>query len=163
MESSQIIKKYIELKKIHQELFYKYKRLEKENSKLKNKIKKLEVSPSRGSNKTILNENKRLLAKISQLNRISISTPIIKASTPKNIEKSSVEKRLDSTKKKRAIVPKAVFEVDKLIDHRGRKGKREFLVRWKHFDSEDDTWEKEENLSCPKILAKYLKKHRLAH
>lgn len=53
------------------------------------------------------------------------------------------------------------FEVDKLIKHRGRKGNREFLVRWKGFGTTDDTWEKEQNLCLPKILNHYLKKNRL--
>lgn len=55
-----------------------------------------------------------------------------------------------------------VYEVEKLVNHRGRKGNREFKVRWKGFDSKGDTWEKQSGLACPDILEKYLKKHKLS-
>lgn len=45
------------------------------------------------------------------------------------------------------------YVVKDLLDHRKRNSQREFLVRWK------DTWEKESNLNCPKILKGYLKRH----
>lgn len=32
------------------------------------------------------------------------------------------------------------FEVEKIIDH---KEMMHFLVRWKHFSSKDDTWERD--------------------
>lgn len=51
-----------------------------------------------------------------------------------------------------------VFEVDKLIDHKKRIDGFYFLVRWKNFNSNDDTWEHERNLMCPKILNDYKKK-----
>lgn len=53
------------------------------------------------------------------------------------------------------------FEVEKLLKHRGRKGRREFLVRWKNFSRSDDSWEKMENLRCPAVLQKYLKENKL--
>lgn len=168
MEQLELIRKYVDLKKNHQDLFYKYKKLQAECAKLKNKIEKLEKSTSCEVNNNILKENKRLVSKISQLHRISISTPIIKVSTPKNTEKSLIKKNLDTAKKRKSSAPKGKcaseeFEVEKLLNHRGSKGKREFLVRWKGFNSEEDSWQKEQNLSCPKILKQYLEQHRLAH
>lgn len=47
-----------------------------------------------------------------------------------------------------------VYEVEKIIEHRNC---REYLVRWKNFDSDDNSWEKESNLHCPAILKKYKK------
>lgn len=57
------------------------------------------------------------------------------------------------------------YEVEKLLNHR-KKGKTlEFLVRWKNFGAEGDTWEPESNLCCPsnicKELAMYKKKNRI--
>lgn len=154
MDRSNLIKEYVDLKGKHQQLFYKYNKLkdrfgslEKENVKLKSQIHSINSSEE---NKTILRENKRLQARVSDLKRISVSTPIIILSTPK------------SKKIKRKSERQEVFEVDQLISHQGRKGNREFLVRWKGFTDEHDTWEKEANLSCPNILKIYLKKHRLA-
>lgn len=50
------------------------------------------------------------------------------------------------------------YEVDKLIADE-RVGKtRYYLVRWKGYGREDDTWEKEQNLSCPTILEEYNKR-----
>lgn len=51
-----------------------------------------------------------------------------------------------------------VYEVEKIIDDEMRGKKRYFLVRWVGYGPKDDTWEKEENLSCPNILKKYLRK-----
>lgn len=39
-----------------------------------------------------------------------------------------------------------VYEVDIVLDYRVRKTKREFKIRWKGYDSADDTWEPEDNL-----------------
>lgn len=49
------------------------------------------------------------------------------------------------------------FEVEKLLNHKKQKGKRLFLVRWKGFGPDADTWEPEANLNCEKILQNYLK------
>jgi len=38
------------------------------------------------------------------------------------------------------------WEVEKILQHRIRNRKREFLVRWKGFTQGDDTWEPEANL-----------------
>jgi len=41
---------------------------------------------------------------------------------------------------------KDYYEVEKILDHRGTKSK-EFLVRWKGYDSEDDSWIKEKDVT----------------
>lgn len=47
------------------------------------------------------------------------------------------------------------YEVEAILDHRDLKNGRQYLIRWKGFGSSEDSWEKEENLACPKILNKY--------
>ena len=38
------------------------------------------------------------------------------------------------------------WEVEKILQHRQRYGKNEYLTRWKGFNQGEDTWESEENL-----------------
>lgn len=120
---------------------------------LRNRIKELEKNDGFEEhqsvdklNTSIMKENRNLQAKVNQLIKVAQSnvTPK-KIRTPKHSERHSKE-----------------FEVDCLLKHRGRKGNREYLIRWKHFTSEYDTWEKENNLKCPKILKQYKKTYDLA-
>lgn len=40
--------------------------------------------------------------------------------------------------------------MERIVDkRRNKKGKTEYLVRWKGYDSEDDTWEPEQHLVHP--------------
>lgn len=48
------------------------------------------------------------------------------------------------------------FEVEKILDHRIKRKKREFLIHWANYDNSHDTWIMEKNLSCPDILKEYL-------
>ena len=41
---------------------------------------------------------------------------------------------------------KGYYEVEKILDHRRTKYK-EFLVRWKGYDSEDNSWIKEKDVT----------------
>lgn len=51
------------------------------------------------------------------------------------------------------------FEVERVIEvHFKKNGKKEFLIRWKGFTATDDTWEPEENLNCPDLIAKFMQK-----
>jgi hypothetical protein len=52
----------------------------------------------------------------------------------------------------------------RVVEENDKKSKniREFLVRWKGYSAEHDTWEPEDNLrNCQSVLTKYKKEHRL--
>jgi hypothetical protein len=52
------------------------------------------------------------------------------------------------------------WEVEKILQHRVRNRKNEFLVRWKGFTQGDDTWEPESHLSNSKEkIAEYFRLH----
>lgn len=51
------------------------------------------------------------------------------------------------------------YEVNKILQVKVKKdGTREFLVHWKRWSSDYDTWEPEANLSCPDIIEKFMQR-----
>ena len=56
------------------------------------------------------------------------------------------------------------WEVEKILQHRKRGRKVEFLVRWKGFGRDDDTWEPESNLgNSAELLSEYKQKNIIRH
>jgi chromobox protein 5 len=49
------------------------------------------------------------------------------------------------------------YEVEKIIKKRMKKGKVEYYVKWKGYGEAENTWEPEDNLECPDIVAAFEK------
>ena len=66
--------------------------------------------------------------------------------------KPQVEGQKKTTPKLVIIEGEEKFEVEKIINKRTVRGKEKFLVRWKGYIVEEDTWESRENLENAKEL-----------
>jgi hypothetical protein len=53
-----------------------------------------------------------------------------------------------------------VYEVQKILDHRGTKGSYEFLVRWKGYGPENDSWVKAADSNMAHLIDAYWNKRR---
>ena len=76
------------------------------------------------------------------------------APTPKPASK----KKRKAKDKEFDISEEDVFEAEKIVDSRKRKGKREYLVKWKGYSSRENTYEPAANL--PKELIEAFKKKK---
>ncbi|CAF3869912.1 unnamed protein product [Rotaria magnacalcarata] len=50
---------------------------------------------------------------------------------------------------------KEFYVVENIIDKRFRNGSSEYLLKWKGFDHNHNTWENEKNLHCPDLLKQF--------
>merc|ERR1712156_1086653 len=52
------------------------------------------------------------------------------------------------------------YEVEAIIDKKTlRRGKIQYLIKWKGWDTEDNTWESEQNLDCKRMIAAFNRKN----
>ncbi|CAH2091116.1 unnamed protein product [Euphydryas editha] len=77
-----------------------------------------------------------------------------KESSKKSKAKSkSKKKKTDKTDNKKESEEE--FEVEKIIDSKKIKGKLHYLIRWKGYSADSDTWEPSNTLSCPDLIQKF--------
>jgi Chromo (CHRromatin Organisation MOdifier) domain/Chromo shadow domain len=52
-----------------------------------------------------------------------------------------------------------VFVVEKVVGKRMEGGELQYLLKWEDYPSSDNTWEPASGLDCPKLVAKFEKRH----
>lgn len=128
------------------------KSLQLEKVGLLEKIASLEQEKSQKCSATQTNEN--IVENIDSL-ETTLSELKVKTVSDQN-KQFSIVAHLRSTRKE-----ESVYEVEQILNHKNKKSKRLFLVRWKGYGPNEDTWEPESNLCCPEILNAYLENHKI--
>lgn len=49
--------------------------------------------------------------------------------------------------------------MEEILDHKIEDGDKYYLIRWKGYGSDGDTWQEESSITCPGLLKKYRKAH----
>lgn len=116
-----------------------------------------------------------LLEAYNLKNDVSVPKKLLKGQPSKKRKASGGGKKATNGKKRRSSVEEESddddsvpfadesnddeeYEVEKIVQMRYKKdGSREFLVHWKRWSKDYDTWEPESNLSCPDIIEKFMK------
>jgi Chromo (CHRromatin Organisation MOdifier) domain len=51
------------------------------------------------------------------------------------------------------------FKVEKVLDSRMRANHLQFLIKWKGYGYEENSWENEHNVQTPGLIAKFYRSH----
>lgn len=115
---------------------------------------RLEISAQNEHIKVLNSTNNSLQARISQIQTVSMPPESANANLQKETQKRpALDKKPQKSKRAKK---EQEYEVEKIVGHSMRKEEKVFMIRWKGYGPECDTWESETNLHCPKLLQQYL-------
>ncbi|XP_021181544.1 heterochromatin protein 1 isoform X2 [Helicoverpa armigera] len=78
----------------------------------------------------------------------------VSTSTTKETPKKGKAKKTKKRKSEKNTADQE-YEVEKIVDSKKIKGKLHYLIRWKGYSADSDTWEPENTLSCAELINKY--------
>lgn len=155
-EKQSLVNQIVELKSESHHNLLNLKKVQAEHDEMLLKNQRLEqkMFEEKGAYSTKIKEFEQLLSKAKN------DYSDLKANCEKNMsdlkrENKSLLARVKQYQTGLQQNPNQVYEVESILNHKETKNGRLYLIRWDGYGSDDDTWEKAENLECPKLLAKY--------
>ena len=88
-------------------------------------------------------------------NNIEPEMPETLSSPPENVQPPVVQLSDSDEDEEDIFEDPQVFKAEKILDHRKRKGKTEYFVKWFDYSEEHNTWEPEENILDPLLITSY--------
>lgn len=139
------------------------KKFSEENDKLATDLSHAKVELSQCRSK-LNDEKKKNAAKAETITRLSGENRHLLARL-KQYQSNVVRHGNDVSSDSKSTAHKNTsheYEVEHFLSHKVKYRKRYFLVHWKGYSSNHDSWESEENVrNCPKVLSAYLKANNL--
>lgn len=109
-------------------------------------------SESESGNKSTAVLNRKRKSSINTANEKK-AKPSTSSAESKSKHTENKPKNAGPSKKKKGGEER--YEVEAILDHKFEDNLKYFLIRWKGYDKNTDSWESQYSISCPALLTKY--------